>query len=90
MAKTTKKTARKSTSKASAKNARSLITDRFTIKVLSRKLPFNEAAKVRIKHANAVLACNGKTVEEAKKKGADSWIIREMIKHKLIKVDAAA
>lgn len=88
MAKTTKKTARKSTSKASSKNARTLITDSFTIKVLSRKIPFT--GPVQVKHAEAVLKCNGKTVEAAKKAGADSWTVRELVKRKVISVAAAA
>jgi hypothetical protein len=88
-AKAAKTTAKAAATKKSAGNARHPILDSHTITVVSRKLPFNEAAKVRIKNAMAVLACNGKTVEDAKKKGADSWIVRELIKHKLITVKPA-
>lgn len=84
--KSKKTSARKSTSKAAAKNARALITDSFTIKVLSKKIPFT--GPVQVKHAEAVL--KAKTVEEAKKKGADSWTIRELVKRKIISVAKAA
>jgi hypothetical protein len=67
------------------KAKRNVITDSFII-VASKgaKNPFT--GEVQVKHANAVLKCNGKTVEAAKKAGADSWTIRELVKRKVIAV----
>lgn len=80
MAKKAKTSARRRTS------SRTLITDAFRITVLSKKIPFT--GPVQVKHAEAVL--KAKTVEEAKKKGADSWTIRELVKRKVISVKAVA
>lgn len=88
MAKTAKKTARRSVSKAAAKAARTLILDTHTIRVISKKNPFT--GPVQVKHADAVLKSNGKTVEQAKKAGSDSWTIRELVKRKIISVQKAA
>jgi len=83
VAKVAKKAAAK---KAAATNARRLITDDFAIKVLSKVNPFT--GEVQKKHAAAVLA--SKTVAEAKKKGADSWTVRELVNRKIISVAKAA
>jgi hypothetical protein len=86
MSKAAKKTtARRAVSKKAAKAARTLITDTFAIKVLSKKIPFT--GPVQVKNAERVLA--SKTVAEAKKKGADSWTVRELVKRKVIAVTAA-
>ncbi|HTO59861.1 MAG TPA: hypothetical protein VMM15_01265 [Bradyrhizobium sp.] len=62
-----------------------LITDDMKITVKPRaKNPF--AAPVQKKNAAAVLACGGKTVAEAKRKGADAWTVRELVKRKVISV----
>jgi hypothetical protein len=53
------------------------------------KNPFAENTK-QFKRAQAVLACRGKTVEAAKKKGADSWTVRYLVAHKLVTVAAGA
>lgn len=85
-AKSSKKVAKAASKKAAAKNARRLITDDFAIKVLSKSNPFT--GEVQKKHAAAVLA--SKTVAEAKKKGADSWTVRELVNRKIISVSKAA
>jgi hypothetical protein len=77
----------KSSKKAAKANARRLITDDFTIKVLSKSNPFT-ADTVQAKNAAKVLA--SKTVAEAKKKGADSWTVRELVNRKIISVAKAA
>ena len=65
------------------------ITDDMTISVAAKAAnPFTEGTKQH-KRAAAVLSCKGKTVEAAKKKGADQWTVRYMAHHKLITVAAA-
>lgn len=82
MAKTAKKTATKTATK-------SIILNDMKLVVVKKENPFAEGT-VQAKHAAAVLAANGKTVADAKKKGADSWTVRELVKRKLIKVMTAA
>jgi len=87
-AKAAKATAKKTAKKAASKNARHPILDTFTIKVLKKENPFT--GEVQVKHADAVLKNNGKTVADAKKSGADSWTVRELAKRKIIAVTKAA
>lgn len=69
------------------KAKRNVITDSFIIVAAKgAKIPFT--GEVQVKNATAVLKCNGKTVEAAKKAGADSWTIRELVKRKVITVKA--
>jgi hypothetical protein len=49
--------------------------------------PFTEGT-ARYKRAQAVLTSNGKPFEVAKKKGADSWAVRQLVELKLVKVAA--
>lgn len=81
------KTAKKTAKKAVKKTASNRILDDMLISVKSKKNPFTEGT-VQFKHANAVL--NAKTVAEAKKKGADSWTVRELATRGLIAVKKAA
>jgi hypothetical protein len=85
---TAKKTVAKKTAKKAAANARHPILDTFTIKVVKKENPFTGA--VQVKHADAVLKCNGKTVADAKKAGADSWTVRELVNRGIIAVAKAA
>ena len=87
-AKAAKATVKKTAKKAAKTNARHPILDTFTIKVVKKENPFT--GKVQVKHAEAVLKCNGKTVADAKKAGADSWTVRELAKRKIIAVVAAS
>jgi hypothetical protein len=65
------------------------IVDSMVISVAkAAKNPFAENTKQH-RRAAAVLSCRGKTVEAAKKKGADQWTVRYMVQHKLIAVAAA-
>jgi hypothetical protein len=60
------------------------ITDGMKIAVAARAAnPFTEGTKQH-RRAAAVLGCKGKTVADAKKKGADQWTVREMARRKLI------
>lgn len=82
-AKVTKKVAAK---KAANANARRMITDEFTIKVLKKENPFTG----EVQKSNAAKVLSSKTVAEAKKKGADSWTIRELTNRKIISVAKAS
>jgi hypothetical protein len=87
MSKSSKKTtARRSIAKSAAKAARTLITDAFTIKVLKKENPFTG----EVQKSNAAKVLSSKTVAEAKKKGADSWTVRELVNRKIIAVTKAA
>jgi hypothetical protein len=57
--------------------------------VVKKENPFTEGT-VQAKHAAAVLSSNGKTVADAKKKGADSWTVRELVNRKIVRVQAEA
>jgi hypothetical protein len=72
-----------------AKTTKTRITDDMKLVVIKKENPFTEGT-VQARHAAAVLGANGKTVADAKKKGADSWTVREMVKRKLVRVVAAA
>lgn len=71
------------------KATKSIIRDNLTIVVVKKENPFTEGTK-QFKRASAVFACKGKTVAEAKKKGADTWTVRELARRKLIRAAAAA
>jgi hypothetical protein len=64
------------------------ITQDMKIAVVKKENPFTEGTK-QFKRAAAVLACSGKTVEDARKKGADQWTVRYMVQNKFVKVAAA-
>jgi hypothetical protein len=63
------------------------ITSDMIIRVTAKaaKNPFTEGTKQH-KRAAAVLSCNGKSVEAAKKKGADQWTVRFLAQNKIIAV----
>ena len=65
------------------------IVDATKIVVVKKQNPF-VATSARGKRAAAVLASSGKTYADAKKKGADSWAVRQLISRKLIKITRAA
>jgi hypothetical protein len=65
------------------------ITQDMKIAILKKENPFTEGTKQH-KRAAAVLACSGKTVQDARKRGADAWTVREMVRRKFVKVTAAA
>ncbi len=95
MASSKKTSAKKTAAKAAtapapaAKAVRHPITNDLTITVLKKEIPFTEGTKQH-KRASAVLACKGKTVAEAKKRGADTWTVRELARRKVIRVASAA
>ena len=82
MTKTAKKT-------AAVTSTVTRITDDMKLKVVKKENPFTDGT-VQAKHANAVLASNGKTVADAKKKGADSWTVRELVRLKVVQVQKSA
>jgi hypothetical protein len=47
-------------------------------------------AKVQAKLAAAVLSSNGGTVAAAKKKGVNSWVVRQLVDRKFVRVQAEA
>jgi hypothetical protein len=61
------------------------IVDDMKVIVLKKENPFAEGT-VQAKHAAAVLGSNGATVAAAKKKGADSWTIRQLVERKIVRV----
>jgi hypothetical protein len=64
------------------------ITDDMKITVIKKENPFT--AKVQAKHAAACLASHGKLVSEAKKRGCDSWTLRQLVDRKIVRVQAEA
>jgi len=64
------------------------ITQDMKLTVVKKENPFTEGTKQH-KRAAAVLACSGKTVEDARKRGADQWTVRYMVTNKFVKVAAA-
>lgn len=75
--------------KKNAKLAVTRITDDMKLKVVKKENPFSEGT-VQAKHAAAVLAANGLTVAAAKKKGADGWTVRELVKRRIVQVQKNA
>jgi hypothetical protein len=63
------------------------IIDDTKIVVVKKENPFEQGTD-RAKRAGAVLSSNGKTYADAKKKGADSWAVRQLVEMKLVKVAA--
>jgi hypothetical protein len=64
------------------------ITDDMTIRVIKRENPFADGT-VQAEHASAVLLAHGKTVADAKKKGADAWTVRQLVARKVVRVQRA-
>lgn len=87
MTKTAKKAA--AVTKKETVPARTLITNDLKIVVVKNENPFTEGTK-QFKRAAAVLSAKGKTVADAKKRGADTWTVRELVRRKVVKVAAAA
>lgn len=61
------------------------LTDDTKIVVLKRDNPFSEGTE-RFKRARAILTSNGRPYADARKKGADSWTLRQLQKKKLVRV----
>jgi hypothetical protein len=70
----------------SKKQAR--LDDEIKIVVVKRENPFEQGTD-RAKRAGAVLSSNGKTYADAKKKGADSWAVRQLVKRGAVRLRAA-
>jgi hypothetical protein len=65
------------------------ITDETKLSVIrGAENPFEKGTS-RWKKAQAVLTSHGKLFEDAKKKGGDSWAVRQLVELKLVKVAAA-
>ena len=63
------------------------ITNETVLKVVKKENPFTEGTD-RYKRAAAVLSSHGKPFEVAKKKGGDSWAVRQLVELKLVSVVA--
>jgi hypothetical protein len=91
MAKTAKKTAKAATKtvakKASVSTTIKPIPLDGKIVVVKAENPFREGTGA-YKRTQAVLACKGKTVEDALKKGARRSTVRWLYNHKIVRVAA--
>lgn len=83
------KSAAKTSAKKTATVKATRIMDDMKLVVVKRENPFADGT-VQAKHAAAVLASSGKTVADAKKRGADSWTVRALVQRKLVRVEAVA
>ena len=67
------------------KTTKTRILDGMTITVVKKENPFTAAVQAKL--AAAVLGSNGKTVEAAKAKGANSWVVRQLVDRKIVRVE---
>ena len=72
-----------------AKKISRLSNDTKIIVAKNAENPF-EKGSARARLATAVLRSHGKTYAQAKAAGADSWVVRQMIERKLVRLAVMA